>query len=101
MKPVMVWRKRSGIERAAICGVSFGGLIAVRFAAEHPARCSALVLASTPQPALRLRRRHQQIVVAPEIAREDQRLFLVRQRDRTGAEQVADRQEHEVDLADG
>jgi 3-oxoadipate enol-lactonase len=56
-----------GIERSAICGVSFGGLIAVRFAAQHPARCSALVLASTPQPALRLRRRHQMYLRAPWI----------------------------------
>src|SRR5882672_7362038 len=35
----------AGVERATICGVSFGGLIAVRFAARHAARCSALVLA--------------------------------------------------------
>ena len=56
-----------GIERAAICGVSFGGLIAVRFAAHYPTRCSSLVLASTPQPALRLRRRHQIYLRAPWI----------------------------------
>jgi pimeloyl-ACP methyl ester carboxylesterase len=56
-----------GIERATICGVSFGGLIAVRFAAQHPARCSALVLVSTPRPALRLRRRHQFYLRAPWI----------------------------------
>jgi len=55
------------IERATICGVSFGGLIAVRFAAQHPTRCHALVLASTPRPALRLRRRHQLYVRAPWI----------------------------------
>src|SRR5881628_1461530 len=46
---------RAGIERAVICGVSFGGLIGVRFAARHAARCGALVLASTPKPILRLR----------------------------------------------
>ena len=45
----------TGIERATICGVSFGGLVAVRFAAHYPERCSALVLASTPKPLLRLR----------------------------------------------
>jgi pimeloyl-ACP methyl ester carboxylesterase len=55
------------IDRAAICGVSFGGLIAVRFAAQHAAQCSALVLASTPRPLLRLRRRHQIYVRAPWI----------------------------------
>jgi len=56
-----------GIDRATICGVSFGGLVAVRFAARYPARCAALVLASTPQPALRLRRRHEIYIRAPWI----------------------------------
>ena len=55
------------VERAVICGVSFGGLIAVRFAARHPARCEALVLASTPRPMLRLRPRHQFYLRAPWI----------------------------------
>jgi 3-oxoadipate enol-lactonase len=39
-----------GLTRAAICGVSFGGLIALHFAAKCPERTSALVLASTPGP---------------------------------------------------
>jgi 3-oxoadipate enol-lactonase len=56
-----------GLDRATICGVSFGGLVAVRFAARYPSRCEALVLASTPKPALRLRRRHQIYVRAPWI----------------------------------
>jgi pimeloyl-ACP methyl ester carboxylesterase len=47
------------IERATICGVSFGGLVALRFAARFPDRVSTLVLASTPAPVWRLRRRHQ------------------------------------------
>jgi 3-oxoadipate enol-lactonase len=49
---------RCGIERAAICGISFGGLPAIRFAATHPERTSALVLVSTPGPQWRLRPRH-------------------------------------------
>ena len=49
----------AGVERAVVCGVSFGGLIAVRFASRFPARCATLVLASTPQPALTLRPRHR------------------------------------------
>lgn len=53
------------IPRAAICGVSFGGLIALRFAATYPDRTSALILASTPGPAFRLRRRHQIYARAP------------------------------------
>ena len=47
------------IERAAICGISFGGLIALRFAATLPARASALVLASTPGPLFHLKKRHR------------------------------------------
>jgi 3-oxoadipate enol-lactonase len=39
-----------GLTRAVMCGVSFGGLIALRFAAERPERTSALILASTPGP---------------------------------------------------
>ena len=46
------------VERAVICGVSFGGVVALRFAAQHPARTQALVLASTPGPGWRLRSRH-------------------------------------------
>jgi len=49
----------NGVDRAVVCGVSFGGLIALRFAATRPERTHALVLASTPAPRLRLRRRHQ------------------------------------------
>jgi 3-oxoadipate enol-lactonase len=55
----------TAIDRATICGVSFGGLVALRFAALYPERCQALVLASTPRPALRLRRRHQIYLRAP------------------------------------
>jgi pimeloyl-ACP methyl ester carboxylesterase len=58
---------RAGVDRAAICGVSFGGLIAVRFAARHSIRCDALILASTPRPLLRLRPRHQFYLRAPWI----------------------------------
>lgn len=40
----------AGIERAAVCGVSFGGVVAVHYAATRPQRVSALILASTPGP---------------------------------------------------
>lgn len=40
----------AAIERAAVCGVSFGGFIATRFAACHPDRVSALILVSSPTP---------------------------------------------------
>jgi 2-hydroxy-6-oxonona-2,4-dienedioate hydrolase len=35
---------------AAICGVSFGGFVAVHYAAQRPERVNALVLASAPGP---------------------------------------------------
>jgi pimeloyl-ACP methyl ester carboxylesterase len=47
------------IDRAVICGISLGGLIALRFAARHPGRTSALVLVSTPGPGATLQRRHR------------------------------------------
>ncbi|HEY3045254.1 MAG TPA: alpha/beta hydrolase [Vicinamibacterales bacterium] len=47
------------IDRAIVCGISFGGLIALAFAAAHSGRTSALVLASTPGPGWHLRRRHE------------------------------------------
>jgi pimeloyl-ACP methyl ester carboxylesterase len=46
------------VERAVILGVSFGGLVALRFAATCPERTDSLVLASTPAPGWRLRPRH-------------------------------------------
>jgi 3-oxoadipate enol-lactonase len=55
------------IERATICGVSFGGLVALRFGAVHADRLRALVLVSTPAPVWRLRRRHQIYARAPWI----------------------------------
>jgi 3-oxoadipate enol-lactonase len=49
---------RCRVDRAIVCGISFGGLVARRFAAAHPDRTRALVLASTPGPGWHLRRRH-------------------------------------------
>ena len=40
----------AGIAEAAICGVSYGGLIAAAFAARHPRRISSLVLVSAVPP---------------------------------------------------
>jgi len=42
--------ERTGSDRVALCGVSYGGLIAVRYAASRPERVSALVLVSSPAP---------------------------------------------------
>jgi len=55
------------VARAAICGVSFGGLAALRFAATRRARTAALILASTPGPFFRLRKRHEVYARMPWI----------------------------------
>lgn len=49
---------RVGLDAAAIAGVSFGGLVALRFAATRPGRAAALVMMSPPGPRWHLRRRH-------------------------------------------
>jgi pimeloyl-ACP methyl ester carboxylesterase len=56
---------RSGIDRAAICGISFGGLAAIRFAATRAERTAALVLVSTPGPGWHLRSRHRTYARVP------------------------------------
>jgi 3-oxoadipate enol-lactonase len=38
------------LERAALCGISYGGFIALRYAATRPDRVSALIIASSPAP---------------------------------------------------
>jgi 3-oxoadipate enol-lactonase len=48
-----------GVERAVVCGISFGGLVALRFAAVHRERTLGLVLVSTPGPGWHLRKRHE------------------------------------------
>lgn len=50
---------RAGVHRAAVCGLSFGGLVALNLASRFPERVNSLVLASTPGPGFQLRRRHQ------------------------------------------
>jgi 3-oxoadipate enol-lactonase len=56
---------RSGIDRAVICGISFGGLAAIRFAATRAKRTTALVLVSTPGPGWHLRSRHRTYARVP------------------------------------
>jgi 3-oxoadipate enol-lactonase len=44
---------RTGLQRAVVCGVSFGGYVALRYAAQHPDRVAGLILASAPGPGWR------------------------------------------------
>ena len=39
-----------GLDQAALCGISFGGTVALRYAARHPDRVTHLVVASSPGP---------------------------------------------------
>jgi pimeloyl-ACP methyl ester carboxylesterase len=55
----------AGLERAALCGVSYGGWIALRYAACRPARVTALVLVSSPGPHFRPNARQMRYVRAP------------------------------------
>ena len=48
-----------GLDRASILGISFGGRVALRFAARRPERTSALVMVSVPGPRFRMKRSHR------------------------------------------
>jgi pimeloyl-ACP methyl ester carboxylesterase len=55
----------TGIRKATICGVSYGGLIAASFAARHPDRVSGLVLTSAIPPSWRPNARARFLMRAP------------------------------------
>jgi pimeloyl-ACP methyl ester carboxylesterase len=42
--------RRTGLDKAALCGVSYGGWIALRYAAIHPERVTSLIIVSSPAP---------------------------------------------------
>jgi 3-oxoadipate enol-lactonase len=63
-----------GIDRAVVCGISLGGLVAARFAVIHPERTAALVLVSAPGPGARLRPHHRWYTRWPRLCGP---LFLV------------------------
>lgn len=58
----------AGIAEASICGVSYGGLVALRFAALEPRRVRRLVLASTPGPDWRPDERITRYVASPRTS---------------------------------
>jgi pimeloyl-ACP methyl ester carboxylesterase len=57
--------ERAGVERAVIAGVSYGGLIATEFAARHPGRVSALVLANALHWSWQPDRHQQRYLASP------------------------------------
>ena len=58
---------RAGLPDAAVCGVSFGGLIALHWAARRPERTRALVLVSTPSPTWKPAAREDWYLRAPRL----------------------------------
>jgi pimeloyl-ACP methyl ester carboxylesterase len=58
----------AGVERAAICGVSYGGLVALRYAATRPERVSALILVSSPAPGWTPTAQQQRWIARPWIS---------------------------------
>lgn len=59
---------RAGVARAAICGVSYGGFIALRYAATRPERVSALILVSAPAPGWVPSARQRRYVARPWLS---------------------------------
>jgi len=57
-----------GIESAVLCGVSFGGIVALRHAARRPSRTSALVLVSAPSPRWRPNDRQAKYLANPWLS---------------------------------
>jgi len=56
---------KAGLERAALCGVSYGGYIALRYAALRPDRVSSLILVSSPAPGWVPNEQQQRYVQSP------------------------------------
>ncbi len=60
-------RRRAEVPRVAVCGVSYGGLVALRYAATFPECTLALVLVSTPGPDWRPDARARRYVRWPRL----------------------------------
>jgi len=55
----------AGLEQTALCGVSYGGLVALRYAATRPNRVSALILSSSPAPGWAPTEQQQRWIASP------------------------------------
>lgn len=56
-----------GLQDAAILGISFGGRVALRFAATRPDRTRALIMASVPGPRFQLKPSHRLYARYPRV----------------------------------
>jgi 3-oxoadipate enol-lactonase len=59
---------QAGVGRAAVCGVSYGGFIALQYAATRRERVSALILVSAPSPGWTPSRRQQRYIARPWLS---------------------------------
>ncbi|MEO7271251.1 MAG: alpha/beta hydrolase [Vicinamibacterales bacterium] len=59
---------RAGLSRAVLCGVSYGGFIALRYAATRPERVSGLILVSAPAPGWVPSARQQRYLAWPRLS---------------------------------
>ena len=59
---------RKQIDRTAVCGVSYGGLVALRYAATRPDRVTALILVSAPAPGWTPSPRQQRYIARPWLS---------------------------------
>jgi pimeloyl-ACP methyl ester carboxylesterase len=64
---VLAMMDAAGVPKAIVCGLSFGGLVALNVASRAPERVESLVLTSTPGPGFHLRRRHEIYAKLPWI----------------------------------
>jgi 3-oxoadipate enol-lactonase len=58
----------TGIEQATLCGVSYGGFIALRYAALRPERVTSLILVSAPTPGWVPNERQRQYLARPWLS---------------------------------
>ena len=58
---------RCGAKQVALCGVSYGGLVALHYAAHRPERISSLVLISSPSPQRQPNRKFKWHLQAPRL----------------------------------
>lgn len=66
-------RRAFGLEQMNLLGHSFGGLLAMHYAAAHPARVERLILLDTDAASWELRTPYQQAVIAARETEEDRR----------------------------
>jgi len=78
--------ERAQLKDVTLCGVSYGGLIAVRYAAKHPHRVRGLVLVSTPAPSWKPDERVKSYLRSPVL---QSPLFAARSPSRLAPEIVA------------